>query len=57
MGDKLNRPAVEKVLNPFVSRTDYLSAPARLHGNTLFILHKQSDPDVLSRIEQQGFCY
>lgn len=52
MGDKLNKPAIEKVLNAFVSRTDYLSTSARLHGNTLLALHKQDDPGVLSRIER-----
>lgn len=41
MGDKLNKPAVKEVLDPSVSRTDYLSAPARLYGNTLFPLHKE----------------
>lgn len=48
------KSAVEKVLNPSVSRTYYLSTPARLHGNTLFHL-RSSDPERLSRTDQWGF--
>lgn len=54
-GTQGEESAVEKVLNPSVSRTDYLSSPSRLHGNKLFPLHKPSDPERLSRTNQWGF--
>jgi len=35
MGDKLNKPAVAKVLKPSVSLADYLSTPPRLRGRVI----------------------